>query len=66
MWDDDECEVKFVQPYEASKGYICPGCNRAIPSGSGHIVAVPHLAPDLRRHWHRGCWSNRGNRPPVG
>jgi hypothetical protein len=19
-------------------------------------VVVPHEAPDLRRHWHRGCW----------
>jgi len=66
MWNDDECEVKFVQPYEALKKYICPGCNRDIPSGSGHIVAVPHLSPDLRRHWHRGCWNNKGNRPPIG
>jgi hypothetical protein len=19
-------------------------------------VVIPELAPDLRRHWHRGCW----------
>jgi hypothetical protein len=22
-------------------------------------VVVPTDAPDLRRHWHRGCWDNR-------
>ncbi len=66
MWADDECEIKFVQPYEAQKMYLCPGCNREISPGTGHIVAVPNLDPDLRRHWHKGCWKNRENRPPVG
>ncbi|MDG1846801.1 MAG: hypothetical protein P8J01_10475 [Acidimicrobiales bacterium] len=66
MWNEDECEVRFVQPFEAQKFYICPGCNRDIPAGTGHIVAVPFDSPDLRRHWHKGCWKNRSNRPPVG
>ena len=54
-----ECEVRRVQPYEALKAYVCPGCNRDIPPRTGHIVAVPVEAPDLRRHWHRGCWDRR-------
>lgn len=58
----DDAEVRFVQPYEATKSYLCPGCNRDIPPGLGHMVVVPPDAPDLRRHWHRGCWSNRRNR----
>ncbi len=51
-----------MQPYQATKSYLCPGCNRDIPPGQGHMVAVPVDAPDLRRHWHRGCWNNRRNR----
>ena len=49
-------EVRRVQPYEARKQYICPGCNRDIPEGMGHNVCVPRDAPDLRRHWHYACW----------
>jgi hypothetical protein len=52
-------EVRRVQPYEARKRYTCPGCNRDIPAGVGHYVVVPTEAPDMRRHWHRGCWDNR-------
>ena len=52
-------EVKSIQPYQAVKKYICPGCNRDIPAGLGHVVIVPIEAPDLRRHWHRGCWNKR-------
>lgn len=62
MWDDDQCDVRFIQPYQATKTYICPGCNRDIPPGTGHMVAVPHEAADLRRHWHRGCWEARHRR----
>ena len=60
--DTEESEVRFVQPYEATKAYLCPGCNRDIPAGMGHMVAIPPEAPDLRRHWHRGCWNNRKSR----
>jgi len=59
-----ECEVRRVQPYEARKTYVCPGCHRDIPPGTGHVVAVPVEAPDLRRHWHHGCWAARGRRAP--
>ncbi len=48
--------VRPIQPYQASKTYRCPGCESTIPPGTGHVVVVPEDAPDLRRHWHRGCW----------
>ncbi|HSF85296.1 MAG TPA: hypothetical protein VLG28_06480 [Acidimicrobiia bacterium] len=48
--------VSQVQPYQARKRYVCPGCEATIEPGVGHLVVVPELAPDLRRHWHRGCW----------
>ena len=54
-----ELEVRFIQPYQAIKTYDCPGCNRTISMSLGHIVVVPVESPDLRRHWHRGCWSSR-------
>jgi hypothetical protein len=59
-----ECEVRRIQPYQATKAYLCPGCNRDIPAGTGHVVAVPLDAPDLRRHWHKGCWERRLTRAP--
>ncbi len=54
-----DLEVRFIQPHQALKSYLCPGCNRDIPGGLGHVVVVPVDAPDLRRHWHRGCWDRR-------
>ena len=59
-------EVRRVQPYQALKTYVCPGCNRDLPPGLGHMVAVPLDAPDLRRHWHYGCWHARHRRRPRG
>ena len=61
---DDEVDVRRLQPYQATKTYLCPGCNRDIPAGTGHVVAVPVDAPDLRRHWHGGCWDARARRRP--
>jgi hypothetical protein len=61
---DDELDVRFVQPYAATKTYLCPGCNQEIPPGFGHMVAVPKGEPELRRHWHRGCWNHRHQRRP--
>jgi hypothetical protein len=52
---DDEM-VHPIQPYQARKSYMCPGCESLIDKGVGHLVVVPQDAPDLRRHWHRGCW----------
>lgn len=59
-----DAETRFVQPYEATKAYTCPGCNGEIPEGTHHLVAVPRDAPDLRRHWHPSCWRNRHRRRP--
>ncbi len=55
-WGHFRVTVTPVQPYSARKPYICPGCESAIPAGTFHLVVVPDEAPDLRRHWHRGCW----------
>ena len=52
-------DVRFVQPYRATKRYRCPACGHAIEPGTGHYVVVPPEAPDLRRHWHRQCWERR-------
>ena len=60
----DEVEVRPVQPYQARKPYLCPGCQQEIGLGVGHVVVVPLAAPDLRRHWHRPCWAHRGRRLP--
>jgi hypothetical protein len=62
--DQDEAEVRRLQPYQATKAYVCPGCNQDIPAGTGHLVVVPHAAPDLRRHWHHACWAHRHRRRP--
>ena len=58
---DDEI-VKPIQPYQARKAYICPGCTTEIAVGEGHLVVVPTPSPDLRRHWHRGCWHKEQRR----
>jgi hypothetical protein len=62
--DDADVEVRRVQPYEATKTYLCPGCNQDIGVGLGHLVVVPSDAPDLRRHWHHACWQYRTRRRP--
>ena len=46
-----------MHPYQAAKTYVCPGCHHDIPAGTGHLVVIPRRAPDLRRHWHRACWT---------
>lgn len=60
----EEVAVTRVQPYQAIKAYVCPGCQGDIPPGTGHLVVVPVDAPDLRRHWHRPCWEHRASRRP--
>lgn len=56
QWGHFDVTVTPVQPYAARKAYVCPGCESVIPSGTFHFVVVPDDAPDLRRHWHGGCW----------
>ncbi|MGC8466179.1 MAG: hypothetical protein ACP5O0_09690 [Acidimicrobiales bacterium] len=53
-------EVRFVQPFQATKSYLCPHCSSEIPERTGHYVVVPIDAVDLRRHWHRYCWERPG------
>ncbi|MGO9559323.1 MAG: hypothetical protein ACLPQS_06045 [Acidimicrobiales bacterium] len=48
-------ELQRVQPYQARKEYICPGCNQEIRIGTGHVVVVPLNEPESRRHWHTPC-----------
>jgi hypothetical protein len=60
----EELEVRRVQPYQARKAYLCPGCNQDIVEGLGHLVVVPLAAPELRRHWHHPCWAHRRTRRP--
>lgn len=62
--DLDAVELRRVQPYEAVKPYLCPGCNQVIAAGIGHLVVVPVDEPDLRRHWHSPCWEHRARRRP--
>ena len=57
-----EVEIRRIQPYQARKAYLCPGCNQEIAVGMGHLVVVPLEAPDLRRHWHLACWEYRDRR----
>lgn len=52
----DEEIVNIIHPYQARKTYLCPGCGGWIEPAVGHVVVVPETTPDLRRHWHRGCW----------
>jgi hypothetical protein len=48
-------ELQKLQPFQARKEYVCPGCNQEIRVGTGHAVVVPMGAADLRRHWHSPC-----------
>ena len=61
-WEPDDEIVKPIQPYQARKQYQCPGCESSIGIGEGHLVVVPTDSPDLRRHWHRGCWHKERRR----
>lgn len=54
--------VNVIQPYQARKVYICPGCGGDILPGVGHLVVIPEHEPELRRHWHRGCWFKEARR----
>jgi hypothetical protein len=57
-------ELRRIQPYAATKVYLCPGCNQDIAVGLGHLVIVPLVDPGERRHWHKACWERRATRRP--
>lgn len=49
--------VQNVTGAQATKAYICPGCNQQIQPGVAHVVAWSrHDGPQWRRHWHTPCW----------
>lgn len=56
--DTPDTVVHYVMSGDSVRAYLCPGCQREIPAGLSHVVAVP-AEVDLRRHWHRACWENR-------
>jgi hypothetical protein len=51
-------ERQQVQPFQAQKEYVCPGCHQEIRTGVGHLVIVPLGQSDLRRHWHTPCFEH--------
>jgi hypothetical protein len=55
MGDLHGVTVSPIQPYQAVKEYLCPGCENTIPPGTFHLVVIP-VDAHLRRHWHHGCW----------
>jgi hypothetical protein len=59
-------ELRRIQPSQATKTYICPGCNQEIRAGTGHVVVVPLSDATARRHWHAPCWDHRAKRRPTG
>ncbi|MGH9122737.1 MAG: hypothetical protein ACRDYC_12490 [Acidimicrobiales bacterium] len=61
---DTGMEVRRMQPFQARKVYLCPGCQHDISPGTGHVVVVPQTDPGLRRHWHTPCWTSRSTRRP--
>ncbi|MCU1344754.1 MAG: uncharacterized protein JWL70_1020 [Acidimicrobiia bacterium] len=63
-WNDEVVDVRRIQPYQAVKTYLCPGCLQDINAGLGHMVVIPVNTPEDRRHWHHACWGNRDRRRP--
>lgn len=66
---DGQWHVRKISPMSANKTYTCPGCNRQIGVGVGHLVAwrADHWSGDdaaanARRHWHSHCWDTRSYR----
>ncbi|WP_298386938.1 MULTISPECIES: hypothetical protein [Ferrimicrobium] len=57
-------QIRLIQPYQATKSYLCPGCNTEIAPRTAHFVVVPFDNVELRRHWHRRCleWETRHGR----
>lgn len=63
---DGEWRVRQVTTRNAAKVYTCPGCSRAIPPGTAHLVVWPddnlfgeEAGIAERRHWHTHCWRTR-------
>ena len=53
--------VQSIPGSQASKQYICPGCNQRIAIGVPHVGWPQHRGVDERRHWHNPCWARSGH-----
>jgi len=62
----DGYEVQAVPAGRTEKAYVCPECGNAIAAGESHVVVWPEGDPDLRRHWHRHCWTHEVSRTREG
>lgn len=61
--------VRSVRGSDASRSYVCPGCQARLSGGIAHEVvwqADGLRGLEDRRHWHTGCWRARDRRPPRG
>ncbi|MCA0251024.1 MAG: hypothetical protein LCH76_01770 [Actinobacteria bacterium] len=61
---DGEWMVQTMPAGNATKAYLCPGCQRQITAGAAHVVVWPRQASigsgsavAERRHWHTSCWA---------
>ena len=56
--------VQRVQPYQARKPYLCPGCNQDVEPGIGHLVVVPDGHRTTGGIGITPCWEHRERRRP--
>lgn len=55
--------IGIVRASNAVKQYLCPLCDEQTDPGESHLVAVPVVEPELRRHIHTEClmaWQQQG------
>lgn len=63
---DGQWLVQTMPAANATKVYLCPGCQLDIGVGQTHLVCWPRIpaigqtsAVESRRHWHPSCWQRR-------
>ena len=61
-----DAEVRRIQPYQATKTYLCPGCQHDVRPGVSHLVVVEEDDVESRRHWHTECWRRELRRRFAG
>ena len=61
---DGRWMVQTMPAGNATKAYLCPGCQRQITAGAAQVVVWPRQASigsgsavAERRHWHTSCWA---------
>jgi hypothetical protein len=50
-----EATVGRVKSSNATKKYLCPVCDEEIELNEEHLIVVPIVKPNLRRHIHTDC-----------